>query len=128
MVAQRWAKTLEARGDFTAAAAQWREAARLVEKTYGLDHFGHLDMASRLAAARARTPGGRAEALALADALLARWQDRPDTRDRIPALRVLRCDLVGDAQDAAAARTLLARADLVAAGSHREALTRCAGR
>jgi len=28
----------------------------------------------------------------------------------------------------AAARTLLARADLVAAGSHREALTRCAGR
>ncbi len=91
LVAQRWAKTLEARGDFEAAATQWRESARLIEQTYGLDHFGHLDMASRLAGALARTRDGCAEATALADTLLARWQDRPDTRDRIPALRALRC-------------------------------------
>jgi serine/threonine-protein kinase len=128
LVAQRWAKTIEARGDFARAAAQWRESARLIEKTYGLDHFGHLDMASRLAAALARTPDGRAEAIALADALLARWQDKPDTRDRIAALRVLRCGLVADAADADAARALLARTDLVADDDQRAALARCADR
>ena len=128
LVAQRWAKTLEARGDFPAAAAQWRESARLIEKTYGLDHFGHLDMASRLAGALARAPDDRAEAVALTDTLLARWQGRPDTHDRIPALRALRCELVGDAQDASAARELLAHADLDADEVQRAALGRCAGR
>ncbi len=128
LVAQRWAPTLEAQGNFGAAAAQWRESARLIEQTYGLDHFGHLDMSSRLAAALAHTPAGRTEGLALTDALLARWRDRPDTRDRIPALRILRCELAGDPADAAAAAALLARAEPALDAAQRAALSRCAAR
>jgi serine/threonine-protein kinase len=127
LVAQRWAKTLEARGDFDAAAAQWRESLRLVEATYGVDHFGHLDMGSRLAAALARTPGGHDEALALADTLLARWQARPDTGDRIAALRGVRCGLAGSAADAAAARELLAADAPRVDPALRAALRRCMG-
>jgi serine/threonine-protein kinase len=126
LVAQRWAKTLEARGDFDAAAAQWRESLRLVEATYGVDHFGHLDMGSRLAAALARTPAGLDEAIALADALLARWQGRPDSAGPIMVLRVLRCTHAATPADAQAARALLASADADLDGGQRSALERCA--
>jgi serine/threonine-protein kinase len=128
LVAQRWAKTLEARGDFEAAAAQWRESLRLIEATYGVDHFGHLDMGSRLAAALARTPAGLDEALALADILLTRWQVRPDTAGRIAALRILRCTQADEPADVEAARTLLAAGGSDLDAAQRSALTQCADR
>jgi serine/threonine-protein kinase len=128
LVAQRWAKTLEARGDMQAAAAQWREALRLVEATYGVDHFGHLDMGSRLAAALARTPEGLDEAIALADVLLARWQGRPDSAGPITALRILRCIHAATPADAQAARVLLDSADADLDSSERSALAACAAR
>ncbi len=105
LIAQRWAKTHEARRDFVGAAAQWREAARLIEKTYGSEHFGYLDMSSRLAAALAKNPRSRAEALTLSESLLASWPKHAADQaslGRIAALRALSCQL-GRADRCAAA-------------------------
>lgn len=126
LIAQRLAKTFDARGEFAAAAATWRRSAQLVEKTYGLDHFGHLDMASRLADALARTPDGRDEALALADSLLARWADKDDVGDRVMALRALRCELAATAADRDAARALLDGLSTDIDKARRQRLERCA--
>ena len=128
LIAVRRAQTWDLQKDHAHAAAQWREAVRLIEKTYGRDHFGHFEWSLELARTLARTRGGRMEAAAIADDLLERWDGNPQIAGRYPALVLVRCQLYQAAgeQDAAAAlaRSALARADLVAEPSMRDTLHR----
>ncbi len=112
LIAQRWSKTLDARGDARGAAAQWREARRLVEKTYGNAHHGYFEMSVALAASLSTLVDGRTEAAAILDDLLAR-SDTPDFAPHYLGAVLLRCRLhvaAGErARAVALARTALQR-------------------
>ena len=118
MIAMRLAETYSAKKDYPNAAAQWREAVRLIEKTYGRDHFGHFDWSLELARSLEANPESRAEAAAILDDLISRWHGNPQIAEREANLTLLRCKLFIDAkktEDAAAlARSSLARKDFVA--------------
>ena len=129
LIAVRRAQTMDLQKDSAHAAIQWREAVRLIEKTYGRDHYGHFEWSLELARALAQTRAGRDEAAAIADDLLARWTGKPQVAERYAALVLVRCQLhqAAGEEDAAAAlaRSALARAELVAEPSTRDALQRC---
>ena len=93
LIAQRWAKTFDARGDAQGAATQWREARRLIEKTYGAAHHGYLQASVALATSLSSLAEGRAEAAAIADALLGQWSAKPEFAAQMADAVVLRCRL-----------------------------------
>jgi tetratricopeptide (TPR) repeat protein len=130
LIAVRRAQTFGLQHDYVNAVIQWREGVRLVEKTYGLDHFGHFDWSLELADALSRSAGGRSEAVRIVDGLFARWSDKAAIAARYPALALLRCRLheAASERDAAQAlaRATLARSGLVATGEERKALERFA--
>ena len=74
------------------AAIQWREAVRLIELTYGRDHFGHFDWSLELANALEKSAcrSGRGSR-SIADDLLARWSGNPQIAQRYAVLYLLRC-------------------------------------
>ena len=106
------------------------KAVRLIELTYGRDHFGHFDWSLELAKALAMSPPDRREAAAIADDLLNRWSDNPQIAERYAALILLRCHLhaqAGELQLAAVlAQSALQRSGLVASPDERRELMRYA--
>ena len=123
LIAVRRAHTYELQKDFGGAATQWREAVRLIEKTYGPEHGGSLDWRIRLAQVLAETREGRAEATQVADELLARWPDKAEVEAMLPPLVLLRCRLHPDRAAAATlARATLARPGLAATDEQRASL------
>lgn len=130
MIAMRQANAYMLQKDFQGAVAFWREAVRLIEKTYGQDHYGHFDWSFQLASALAESATGRKEAAAITDDLLTRWTGKPQIAERYASLVLLRCRLHADAAEAPAARVLarstLQRSDLVATAAERAELERYA--
>ncbi|MEP6881895.1 MAG: protein kinase [Dokdonella sp.] len=118
LIAVRLAQTYSKKSDFRNAVAQWREALRLIEKTYGRDHFGHFDWSLELARSLESIPDSRSEAAAILDDLITRWHGNPKIAESEASLVLLRCKLHVEAGrvDAAAAlaRSSLARKDFVA--------------
>lgn len=130
LIAVRLAQTIAQQKDYASAATQWREAVRLIELTYGRDHFGHFDWSLELAKALAMSPPDRREAAAIADDLLNRWSDNPQIAERYAALILWRCHLhaqAGELQLAAVlAQSALQRSGLVASPDERRELMRYA--
>jgi hypothetical protein len=128
LVAQRWSKTLDARGDFAGAAAQWREARRLVEKTYGNAHHGYFEMSVALAGSLSNRADGRAEATAIVDALLSQWSGNSEFAVHELDAMLLRCRLhlaAGERSQAVAlARAALQRLDAAGDPERRASLQR----
>jgi serine/threonine-protein kinase len=123
LIAMRWAKTFDREGDWPGAVLQWREAARLVEKTYGQEHFGSFEQRLALAHSLSKYPAGRAEAADIADELLARWAGNPAIRASYADLVLLRCSLHRDPAEARRlAADALAQSDLQADEKQRVAL------
>ena len=118
LIAVRLAQTYSKKSDLRNAVVQWREALRLIEKTYGRDHFGHFDWSLELARALESIPDSRSEAAAILDELITRWHGNPKIAGSEASLVLLRCKLhveAGRIEDAAAlARSSLARKDFVA--------------
>ena len=91
----------------------WREALRLVERTYGVDYYSHFETSYSLANSLAGFDAGRAEAIAISDDLLARWTGKPEIARLYASLVALRCRLhlaAGEREKATAlAKVALAR-------------------
>lgn len=132
MIAMRQANAYMLQGDFADAVPFWREAVRLIEKTYGRDHYGHFDWSFQLASALAETAAGQNEAAAIIDDLLARWTGKPQIAERYASLVLLRCRVHARAGEVQATRALaqstLKRGDLVASPDERRMLQRYAGK
>ncbi len=115
LIADRWAKTFDARGDARNAATQWREVRRLTEKTYGVAHHGYLEASVALATSLSTLAEGRAEATTIVDAILGQWSDKPEFAAQVADAVVLRCRLHLAAnerpQAVALAQTALQRID-----------------
>jgi eukaryotic-like serine/threonine-protein kinase len=126
LIAVRLAQTFTGQEDYTRAAIQWREAVRLIELTYGRDHFGHFDWSLELASALEKSPADHPEAARIADDLLARWSNSPQISQRYVALVLLRCRLYQSSGQATPASELaqsaLGRSDLVASPEQRQSL------
>lgn len=126
LIAVRRAQTWGLQKDYSNAATEWREAVRLIEKTYGRDHYGHFEWSLELALALSQSAADRTEAAAIADDLLARWDGNSQVAERFGALVLLRCRLYADAGAKDAAQTLaqstLSRSDLQLSTEGRKSL------
>ena len=115
LIALRRAQTFELQGAYHDGALQWQEAVRLIEKTYGRDHFGYFDWSLQWAHDLEKTAAGRSQAASIADDLLARWTGNPQIADAYADLVLLRCRLHEYAGNRPAARAL-AKSALGASG------------
>jgi eukaryotic-like serine/threonine-protein kinase len=126
LIAVRQAQAFGLQGSFRESAGYWREAVRLIEKTYGRDHYGYFDWSLELALALEKSAANRAEAASISDDLLARWSGKPQIAGRYAELVLLRCRLHVDAGQRDAARRLsvlaLARPDLIVYSAQRRRL------
>jgi len=131
MVALRRAQTYALEQDWLPAVVQMREAVRLVERTYGREHYGHFSWSLELASFLGQLEDGHAEAAELIDDLLARWSGKAEIEADYARLIALRCDLHAragrPAEAARLARNALARKELQASAAQRQALERYAG-
>ncbi|MEO8459467.1 MAG: protein kinase [Dokdonella sp.] len=126
LIAVRQAQAYAMQKDFRNAARFWRESVRLIEKTYGRDHFGHFDWSLELATALEKSEANSKEAAAIADDLLSRWTGKPQIAERYAALILLRCRLYAESAQAEPARVLaqstLDRDNLIATADERQSL------
>lgn len=126
LIAVRQASAYERQKDFRSAIPYWRESVRLIEKTYGRDHYGHFDWSLQLAKALEKSGGNRSEAATIADQLLARWTGKPQIAENYAELVLLRCRLyAADGKNQPArdlAHKTLAQSNLVATATERNTL------
>ena len=115
LIAVRQAQAYTWQKDFRSAVPYWRESVRLIEKTYGRDHYGHFDWSLQLATALEKSGTDRSEAAKIADDLLARWSGKPQIAENYAGLILLRCRLYAADGKSKPAREL-AKATLTQSG------------
>jgi eukaryotic-like serine/threonine-protein kinase len=130
LIITRRAGTFAMQGDWANAAAQTREAIRIIELTYGRDHPTYFLWKLDLAAALSYLPEGKVEAARLVDTLMKTWVDDPRAARQVARMMLLRCGLhlAAGEQDAAraVATAALARPALEASDERRGELAACA--
>jgi serine/threonine-protein kinase len=114
LLAHRLSRAYALAGRWPASADAMRDTIQITEKNYGDDHVLSFHYRLILVDRLSHVAAARAEAVALADALEARWAGRPEVEDGLAELALHRARLRLAGGDAAGARAIARAA--VAAG------------